>query len=176
MNRFVVLSGCSGGGKSTLLAELAGRGFDTVEEPGRRIVVEQQASGGNALPWADVEAFLQRAMGLSRQDLAKSESNDGWTFFDRGLIDAASALAQIQDKPLSTYLSAELAYYPLIFLTPPWPEIYVTDAERKHGLLQATQEYERLLRDYPLLGYQVAVVPKIEVKDRADFVLRQLSL
>ena len=38
MDRFIILSGCSGGGKSTLLAELARRGFATVEEPGRRIV------------------------------------------------------------------------------------------------------------------------------------------
>ena len=41
MNRFIILSGCSGGGKSTLLAELARRGFATVEEPGRRIVIEE---------------------------------------------------------------------------------------------------------------------------------------
>jgi predicted ATPase len=37
MNRFVVISGCSGGGKSTLLAELGRRGHAVVEEPGRRI-------------------------------------------------------------------------------------------------------------------------------------------
>jgi predicted ATPase len=33
MNRFVVISGCSGGGKFTLLAELGRRGYATVEEP-----------------------------------------------------------------------------------------------------------------------------------------------
>ena len=38
VSRHVVLSGCSGGGKSALLAELSSRGFETVEEPGRRIV------------------------------------------------------------------------------------------------------------------------------------------
>jgi len=31
----IVLSGCSGGGKSTLLMELARLGFQTFEEPGR---------------------------------------------------------------------------------------------------------------------------------------------
>jgi predicted ATPase len=34
MNRFVVISGCSGGGKSTLLAELAARGFAWWRSPG----------------------------------------------------------------------------------------------------------------------------------------------
>ncbi|WP_410012764.1 AAA family ATPase [Sodalis sp. C49] len=35
MNRLIVISGCSGGGKSTLLAELKRRGYTVVEEPGR---------------------------------------------------------------------------------------------------------------------------------------------
>ena len=42
-DRFVIISGCSGGGKSTLLAELARRGYRVVEEPGRRIVAEELA-------------------------------------------------------------------------------------------------------------------------------------
>jgi putative ribosome biogenesis GTPase RsgA len=37
-DRFVVISGCSGGGKSTLINELRRRGYRVVEEPGRRIV------------------------------------------------------------------------------------------------------------------------------------------
>jgi predicted ATPase len=39
-DRFIVLSGCSGGGKSTLLAALQRRGFAVFEEPGRQIVKE----------------------------------------------------------------------------------------------------------------------------------------
>jgi predicted ATPase len=49
-NRFVVLSGCSGGGKSTLLIELGRRGYATEEEPGRRVVKEEMLGGGLALP------------------------------------------------------------------------------------------------------------------------------
>ena len=45
-SRHVILSGCSGGGKSTLLADLAGRGFGTVSEPGRRIVGRVDEFGG----------------------------------------------------------------------------------------------------------------------------------
>ena len=44
MDRFVVISGCSGGGKSTLLAESGRRGYAVVEEPGRRIVQNQAIS------------------------------------------------------------------------------------------------------------------------------------
>src|SRR6185369_12186033 len=50
IDRFVVISGCSGGGKSSLLEELGRCGYATVEEPGRRIVKEELRSGGTALP------------------------------------------------------------------------------------------------------------------------------
>ena len=36
-------------------------------------------------------------------------------------------------------------------------------------------EYERLLNVYPFLGYQVLILPKTSVEERADFVVRQLG-
>ena len=62
VNRFVVISGCSGGGKSTLLIELGQRGYATVQEPGRRIVKEEMLGAGLALPWVNEIAFAQRAV------------------------------------------------------------------------------------------------------------------
>ena len=53
MDNFFVLSGCSGGGKSTLLAALARRGFATVEEPGRRIVAEETERSTYADPFIE---------------------------------------------------------------------------------------------------------------------------
>lgn len=38
MNKLVIISGCSGGGKSTLLSELSNRGYTVIEEVGRKIV------------------------------------------------------------------------------------------------------------------------------------------
>ena len=65
MERFVVISGCSGGGKSTLLMELAGRGHPVVDEPGRRIVKEELEGKGSALPWVNGVAFARRAVELA---------------------------------------------------------------------------------------------------------------
>jgi predicted ATPase len=36
-------------------------------------------------------------------------------------------------------------YHRRVFLAPPWPEIYVTDRERGHGLDAALSEYSHLL-------------------------------
>jgi predicted ATPase len=59
--------------------------------------------------------------------------------------------------------------------TPPWPEIYVTDSERRHGLNAGVAEYRRLLDVYPSLSYEVTILPKVSVHERADFVLHILA-
>ena len=100
MQQFVVISGCSGGGKSTLLAELGRRGHAIVEEPGRRIVSEEMQDGGSALPWVDAAAFARRAIAMSLADRGAAAANEGWSFFDRGLIDAAAALQFLTGEPV----------------------------------------------------------------------------
>lgn len=83
--RFVVISGCSGSGKSTLLGELSRRGYSVVEEPGRRIVLEEIAHEGTALPWVDMDAFLRRAVTMPLADRVFASTLEGWVFFDGGL-------------------------------------------------------------------------------------------
>ncbi|NWJ26969.1 AAA family ATPase [Rhizobium sp. RM] len=174
MDRFVILSGCSGGGKSTLLEELGRRGFSTVEEPGRRIVAEEMLNGGLALPWNNMAAFARRAVALSLED-RQSAPAEGRVFFDRGLVDAASALHNAAGDTFIDTLQREHRYNRLVFITPPWPEIYCSDSERQHDLDTAMDEYERLLRDYARLDYETIVLPKIDVQERADVVLRSLT-
>jgi predicted ATPase len=176
MPPFVIISGCSGGGKSTLLAELARRGFATVEEPGRRIVAEEMRTGGTALPWVDAGAFARRAVEVALADRAAAPESGSWVFFDRGLVDAASALQAITGALVLRPLTEAHRYHARVFLAPPWPEIYLTDAERRHGMEAAIAEYERLCRDYPALGYAVDILPKAGVGERADYVLGRLAV
>lgn len=174
-NRFVVLSGCSGGGKSTLLGELRRRGYAAVDEPGRRIVKEEVAHGGTALPWIDLAEFARRATHLALTDREEAQAHTGWVFFDRGLVDAAAALEYVTHEPVLERLGLTHRYHATVFLTPPWPEIFVADAERRHGFDAAVAEWERLERAYPKLGYRVIVLPKTSVEARADLVLAELD-
>lgn len=174
-NRFVVISGCSGGGKSTLLAELSSRGYAVVEEPGRRIVNEELAAGGTALPWVDLAAFLRRAMDLALADRASAAVHEGWVFFDRCLVDAESALAALTGAPISRSRCTTNRYHRRVFMAQPWPEIYVRDADRRHGFDAATAEYDRLMRTFPALGYDVISLTRTAISARADFVLACLG-
>lgn len=175
MDRFIVISGCSGAGKSTLLAELARRGYATVEEPGRRIVREEMASQGNALPWVNMEAFARRAIAMTVADHAAAAGNAGWTFFDRSLVDAASALCNLRADMDLKEMGNIVRYRPTVFMTEPWPELFSSDGERRHDMTDARAEYHRLLRDYAILGYHAVPIPKLDVAERADFVLATLG-
>jgi predicted ATPase len=174
MEQFVVISGCSGGGKSTLLAELSRRGHAIVEEPGRRIVKQELQDGGSALPWVDAAAFARRAIAVALEDRASAATLNGWVFFDRGLVDAVAALQHLTGEPALATLAQEHRYHRMVFLTPPWPEIYRNDPERRHDIEDAKAEYFRLLKAYPALGYEVSILPKVSVSERADFIERAL--
>jgi predicted ATPase len=166
----VMISGCSGGGKSTLLAELARRGHRVVEEPGRRIIAEERARGGDALPWADPAGFARRALAMS---LADHEAARGLTFFDRGVVDAAVAIVATGGvRPDAAIAEAR---YDWLFLVPPWPDIYENDEDRRHSLEKALLDHERVRQAWLDAGYAPVMIPRDTVAARADFVLATIS-
>lgn len=59
-----------------------------------------------------------------------------------------------------------------MFLTPPRPEIYVTDPDRPHGLAEAVAEHERQVGADEALGYEVKALPKVGVEERVGLVVR----
>lgn len=173
--RFVLVTGCSGGGKSTLIDALAARGFGTVPEPGRRIVAEELKTEGRALPWVDMQAFAQRAVDVARDDLRAAQSTQGPVFFDRGLIDAAVALQFSGGPSVKEVLGEMRPYAQRVFVAPPWPEIYKSDDERRHTFEAAEEEYQRIAKILPMLGYEIFTLPKISVPDRAEMVITNLA-
>ncbi|WP_247744515.1 AAA family ATPase [Sulfitobacter sp. R18_1] len=173
--RHIILSGCSGGGKSTLLAELKRRGYETVEEPGRRIVATEMQGEGKDLPWVNLKLFARRAIEMAARDRERAKDLNGWVFFDRGLVDAAVALEHAAGVAVSETLADQDRFHHQVFLTPPWPEIYRSDSERKFDLEEGIAEYHRLLDAFAGLGYDPVILPKVDITARADFILERLT-
>jgi predicted ATPase len=176
--QFVVLSGCSGGGKSSLLAELGRRGFATWEEPGRQVVKEQLLIGGSALPWGNVDRFLELTISRSIHHLVTAARSDAMGFFDRGIIDQISGYgSRGLEIPAHVSAAAErFRYRQTVFVVPPWQEIFANDSERRHSFADSVAMYEALVETYKSFGYRPVVVPKSDVSARADFVLAELGV
>lgn len=173
----VIISGCSGSGKSSLIGELHRRGYQVFTEPGREIVKEQVQIGGPGLPWrADFVLFAELCVSRIMSRYNSLGKVDRPVFFDRSLVDPVNAYLRMGLQPPAHLIKAAEIYRfnRRVFLTPPWPEIYRTDAERKHGFDEAVGEYQQLLKTYPLYGYETVLVPQLSVSERADFVLEKI--
>lgn len=169
---YIVISGCSGGGKSALITELAGRGYSVVFEPGRQIVKEQTAIGGDALPWIDLQKFLDLALSRYLFQYNSQKERVEFVFFDRGIVDALQI--DLSQPKYFENAAKTFRYHKLIFLVPPWKEIFASDTERKHNFESAKKEFDEILIKYKNLGYETVLVPKLSVQERADFILEKL--
>jgi predicted ATPase len=175
--RYVVISGCSGGGKSALLTELTVRGYRTFAEPGRQIIREQTAV---ARPDILAEApllFGELCVVRTIHRMIEAADSEGYIFFDRSHIDALSFCIRENIPPPAHWRRAAevFRFNTKVFMVPPWPEIFRNDAERKHSFEDGLKEYPVLMETYCGLGYETVIVPKTPISERADFVLRNLG-
>lgn len=79
-------------GKTSLITELARRGFQTIPEFGRAIIREEMQSGGDALPWADRVAYAERMLERDLRAYSAAQSLSGPVIFDRGIPDITGYL------------------------------------------------------------------------------------
>lgn len=168
----VVVSGCSSGGKSTLLSEMAARGYPIFPEPGRQIVKEQLYIGGDGLPWENPLKFVELCVSRSLYFYNTASPTQKPTLFDRSIVDNLDAFGRM-GQPAPNYLIEAVQRYRYarrVFLVPPWKELFVNDAERRHSFEDAEAEYNSLITTYQVQGYEVVLVPRGPVADRADFL------
>jgi predicted ATPase len=173
-DRFIVLSGCSGSGKSSLLNALAGRGHRVFPEPGRQVIREQAYIGGDAIPTRDLLKFLELTISRTMHQMINAASTESLIFFDRSIVDQVSGFELLGiEPPAHLQKATELfRYHHRVFITPPWPESFRNDAERTHSFEDALAGYGALLKGYNRFGYELVFVPQLNVDERADFVQR----
>lgn len=175
--RFVVITGGPGAGKSTLIAALGRNGFASVPEAARAIIRDQVAIGGPARPMGN--SMLQAEIDLAWQMRSYRQATDktGTVFFDRGVPDVIGHYLMLgQAVPPHVSTAAGLfRYHTRVFVAPPWPQIYVHDEERTQNFDHAVRAHDATVDAYTSQGYQLITLPRTSVDDRLRFVLRHLD-
>lgn len=108
---FFILTGGPGSGKSSLIAELKNRGISCIDEVARQIIREEVLSGGEALPWKNVELFKEMMLLRSLETYNQALQTNSLTLFDRGLIDIIG-YATLTKTPISKELKKAVLSWP----------------------------------------------------------------
>lgn len=176
-SNFFILTGGPGSGKTMVLNELETRGYSVVPEVARSIIQEQSTIGGDATHTRNRKAFCDLMLERSIIDYHKMETYKKPAFFDRGIPDlwgySKAFCGGMTDAV--TKAVAYFRYNKMVFIFPPWSEIYKNDIERQQDFQEALKTYEALKDAYYQCGYVLVEVPKSSVVERSDFILQSLA-
>ena len=177
-NPRIVITGGPGSGKTTLIETLAAAGHVVEPEAGRAVIRQQQAEGGDGLPWRDQARFAELMLDRDIAAHTRAAEADGPVFFDRGIPDVAGylTLCGLPIPPRLEQAARALRYQDIVFIAPVWPEIFAQDAERRQDLAEAERTWEAMAAVYPAYGYRLVELPKAPAADRVALVLRSLGL
>lgn len=175
--RFVILTGGPGSGKTTLIEALKRRGHAASVEAGRAIIRQHLSIDGPALPWKDPSLFAELMLSWELRSYEMAQSFSGTVFFDRGVPDIAGYLRLSgMSVPDHVHQAAQLhRYNPQVFILPPWAEIFHEDRERKQTFDEARRTYHAMVHAYGDYGYELIEVASLPVSERADLILAQLG-
>jgi len=171
-----VITGTSGTGKTALVDELSARGHRAYEEPTRKVLREQLAIDGPALPAKDPTQFLDAMLEYCVHCLAEADRADGPCFFDRGIPDLIAYAIRFGVDP-ARYVQAarEHRYASTVFVLPPWERIFVADEFRRLTFAQYVEFHELIVTAYADAGYELLEVPRVPLNLRTAFMVDAIA-
>lgn len=176
--RFYVLTGGPGSGKTAVIEALHQAGYTRTVEAGRGIIQDQVAIGGRALPWQDPALFSELMLSWEMRSYRLAEQSNGLVFFDRGVADVVGYL-RVMGHPVPRHMekaAESFRYNRTVFIAPPWAEIFAQDRERKQDFDDAVRTYEVMIATYTERGYELTELPRVSVEQRVRFVLQSIGI
>ena len=176
-DRFHVITGGPGSGKTSLIEALSSRGYRRTVEAGRAIIQDQMAIDGRALPWREPLLFAELMLSLDMHSYRLAEQSVGPVFFDRGIPDVSGYLRLMNTHvPEHMHNAGRIfSYNHKVFIAPPWREIFTQDHERKQDFDEAIRTYDALAATYTDLGYELVEIPRLPLDDRVSFILGRIG-
>jgi len=171
-----VITGGPGFGKTLLVEELKQSGYQCSGEFARDLILSQQESGGDILPWKNAKLFQQNIL-QKRIAFFDSVPDNSIAFADRGIPDQL-AFARYRSFGIPEVLSdrsLKYRYAPQVFVTPPWAEIFTNDTIRSETFEEATRIHEFIVETYIGLNYQVIELPLLPVRQRMEYLLETIN-
>ena len=169
-SRLFILTGAPGSGKTSILTKLHGE-FRCEDEPAREVLAGQRANGGRGTWDQDPSLFVHLLLERSIQKYESARRTKQTVLFDRAIPDSVVYALQLGvDVAPSLTAIESFRYEPDVLFLAPWPDIYVTDAERIMSVDETVAFSETLREVYQRSGYSLIDLLHGPISDRAAFV------
>jgi len=168
-----VITGAPCCGKTTLIDQLAEKGFQTVPEVAHLYIEREIASGRKIVEILNDRVELQGIL-IEMQLATENELRaNAVTFLDRALPDSLAFNRYVGLNPNKLLSECFHHRYASVFILDPLP--FQENGIRDYDAAVAGYLDEWLARDYSALGYPIVRVPVLAPQERLAFVLEVLS-
>src|SRR5690606_14415735 len=160
-----------GTGKTAVIEHLKSQGYSCLDEISREVILAAREQGIEQLFLTEPILFSQKLL-EGRITQYQGIGNPPKTiFFDRGIPDTVAYMDYFNTTYPEHFNKACRNHpYDMVFLLPPWKEIYRCDNERYESFEQATAIHNALQETYLRFGYSPIVVPLDTVENRVNFI------
>jgi predicted ATPase len=171
------ITGAPSSGKTSVIEELAHRGYAIQNEVARELIEEALRRGKTLAQVRDIAHAQELQRRILKLKVAREKGLDRNTliFTDRGTPDSITyfRIAKMDAQPAIE--ASKIFRYKAVFLFERLPA-FVHDDVRTESEQQAREIEGMLLEDYGALGYEVVRVPVLPIPERADFILAHLGV
>jgi len=168
-----VITGAPCSGKTTLVDELADKGFRTIPEIGRLCFERERAKGRTTDEILENAAVFERGIIDLQLRVERRLPVNGLVFLDRASPDILTYHRVLGLNPNAILAKCFHHRYASVFILDRFP--FQQDGMRFEDNATAGLIDEWLSRDYSALGYSVVRVPVLSPQGRLAFVLDRLS-
>ena len=168
-----VITGAPSCGKTTLIDQLADKGFQTVPETAHLYIEREMALGRKINEILKNRTELQRILIDMQLGIEHELQASDVTFLDRALPDCLTFNRFVGLNPNEFLLECFHHRYASVFILDPLP--YQENGVRDDDAAIAGHLDECLARDYSALGYRIVRVPVLPPQERLEFILERLS-
>lgn len=172
-----IITGGPGFGKTTVINLLAELNFPVCQENARELLASYQDRKGvvdrNKFP-----VDFEKNVAKERINFLLSIADNTIAFSDRGLPDQI-AYSRCKNKMPSNYITentAKYKYAQIVFVAPPWEEIFVQDDIRNENFKEASAIHEQILNAYSEYNYKIINLPLVNPRERVRFILNFLGI
>jgi predicted ATPase len=168
-----VITGASCSGKTTLIDQLADKGFQTVPEVSRQFFERELAKGRTIEEIREDGVAYHRGINDMQLRIEGGLRSSDVIFLDRAFPDVLAFCRVFGLNPNEVLLECFRRRYASVLILDRFP--YQQDGVRAADDATADFLDEWIARDYRALGYGVVRVPVMSPEERLAFVLERLS-